>query len=156
MRAFASPHITSALSLTLRSLGPRYRSAPHAGIIRKMNDIAFSVKTADNRDIEFIFELRLKTMKTFFLPTIGWDNNEQYKSAVAYLDCAQIILMNENRVGVVKILEESNQLVLHQIQLLPDFQKQGTGTKIVQQLIKRSDYLSLPIKLMVNLSGQQS
>lgn len=114
-----------------------------------MTNSPYTLESATNDDIEFIYRLRIQTMKPFFEPTIGWNDKEQYQSAAENIEETKIIIHNSNKIGAVKILERPDFMVLHQIQIMPEYQNQGIGNSILQMAIKRSNQLGLPIKLMV-------
>jgi ribosomal protein S18 acetylase RimI-like enzyme len=109
----------------------------------------YYLKSATVNDIDFIYDLRMKTMKPFFESTFGWKDKEQYKYAADYLEQTNIICNARNNIGVVKVLENSNYIELHQIQILPEYQKLGIGSRIIESIIHRANETMLPIKLMV-------
>ena len=111
--------------------------------------VDFHLKPATSEDTQFIFDLRLLTMKPFFAPTIGWDDKAQLRSAAEHIDEAEIIYSGEERIGVVKVLDCETHFTLHQIQVKPEFQKQGVGSVILKHIISKAEGLGLPIRLMV-------
>ncbi len=109
----------------------------------------FHLEPATLDDTQLIFELRVKTMKPFFAPTIGWDDEAQLKSAAEHIDEAKIIYSGDERIGVVKFLDCKTHFTLHQIQVKPEFQKKGVGSAVLKHVISKAEDLGLPIKLMV-------
>jgi len=93
----------------------------------KQETIEFSLRPATIDDIEFTFQLRVKTMKSFFKNTLGWNDTEKREKAANELNHAQIVMVDKKDIGVIKIVPRINELHLHQMQILPEFQKKGFG-----------------------------
>jgi ribosomal protein S18 acetylase RimI-like enzyme len=113
------------------------------------NSMEFILRPATVNDIEFIYELRAKTMKPFFEGTLGWNEAKEHEKAADELTNAEIIIVEQKRVGVIKVIPRSDELHLHQMQILPEFQKKGIGSELVRQAIERSEKSRLPITLFV-------
>ncbi|WP_051308944.1 GNAT family N-acetyltransferase [Desulfogranum japonicum] len=107
------------------------------------------LRPATEQDIDFIYDLRIKTMKSYFEGTIGWKAGDQYKFASDYLAEASIICYEKKMIGVMKVLKHNDYIELHQIQILPEHQNNGIGKALIQSVITSSDNCNLPIKLMV-------
>ena len=54
----------------------------------KRDNIEFTLRPATVNDIEFIFELRVKTMKPFFKETLGWNDAKEYEKSADPKNCA--------------------------------------------------------------------
>jgi GNAT superfamily N-acetyltransferase len=117
--------------------------------------IQFILRKAFIEDIDFIFRLRLLTMKDDFERTFGWNDDEQYKRAADEIEQAQMIILGNDPVGVVKILTKDSEFHLHQMQILPEHQGKGIGTAIVSDLLQRAGQLNLPVTLFV-LKGSRA
>jgi GNAT superfamily N-acetyltransferase len=124
----------------------------HSGkkIIKRTN-IEFSLRPATDGDIEFIFDLRVKTMKPFFMDTYGWSDTEERIKAADELNHARIIMIGHKEIGVIKIIPRPHELHLHQMQILPEFQKKGIGKELIRQIIIQSGKALLPNVCMINL-----
>jgi len=57
----------------------------------KQEILNFSLRPATNDDIEFIFQLRLKTMKPYFENTYGWNDTEERQKAADELNHAKLL-----------------------------------------------------------------
>ncbi len=121
--------------------------------IMKQETINYNLRPATNDDIEFIFQLRLKTMKPFFKNTHGWNDTEEREKAADELNHAQIVMIDKKIIGVIKVIPKINELHIHQMQILPEFQKQGLGAALIRQIIIRSEKLHIPISLFVITSS---
>lgn len=119
----------------------------------KQETINFSLRAATNDDIEFMFQLRLKTMKPFFENTHGWNDTEELKKAADELNHAQIVMVGKEAIGIIKVIPQINELHLHQLQIQPEFQKNGLGAELISKTIVQSEKLQIPITLFVITSS---
>lgn len=113
------------------------------------NDIKYCLQPATNDDIDFLFQLRLKTMKPFFENTIGWNDAEEFEKVCEELIHAKIVMFGKEKIGTIKVLPEANELHLNQIQIEPKFQKNGLGAELLRETIFQSESLQKPITLFV-------
>ncbi len=109
----------------------------------------FSQRDATADDIEFIYQLRLLTMKKDFENTFGWNEDEQRKSAADEIKNTKIIMIEQKDIGVIKVIPRSKELHLHQMQFLPKYQGNGIGTKLVCSILGRAKKLGIPVTLLV-------
>lgn len=109
----------------------------------------FTLRPATVDDIEFIFGLRVKTMKPFFDAALGWNEAKERENASGELTNAEIVMVGQKRVGVIKVIPSADELHLHQMQILPENQKKGIGAELVRRAIKRSEKSKKPITLFV-------
>lgn len=113
------------------------------------NKIKFDLRNATVDDIEFIFQLRVETMKKDFDNTFGWYEDEQRKRAADEIQNVKIIMVEQQDIGVIKIIPKSNELHLHQMQILPKSQGKGIGTELVRRVIDRAEKLNISVTLLV-------
>ena len=114
-----------------------------------MKSKKFTLMPANIDDINFIYDLRVKTMKQFFDGTLGWNEVKEHEKAADELKNAQIVMIGKKRVGVIKVIPRADELHFHQMQILPEHQKGGIGAELVRQVIKRSEISNKPITLLV-------
>lgn len=124
---------------------------------RGNKQITLRPATAD--DIDFIYDLRVKTMKPFFDGTLGWDAAKEREKAADELTNANIVMIGikragkkkvgKKRAGVIKVISRADELHFHQMQILPEHQKEGIGAELIRQVIKRSEESNKPITLFV-------
>lgn len=111
--------------------------------------LQFSLRPATANDHNFLIDLRIKTMKPFFENTFGWNDNDEREKAIDNLNCSKIAMCENIRIGVIKVINKSEELHLHQLQFLPQYQKNGIGAELIRQTIKHSENLNKPITLFV-------
>jgi ribosomal protein S18 acetylase RimI-like enzyme len=119
------------------------------GIIRQQKTVTYSLRPATKQDIPFMFRLRYLTMKPFFESTHGWNDTEEFEKAADELNNAKIVIAEKEKAGIIKVIPKPCELHLHQIQLLPEFQKKGIGTELLKKTIEQSENLQLPLSLFV-------
>lgn len=115
----------------------------------KQKNIEFSLRPATIDDIEFIFQLRVETMKPFFKNIFGWNETEERVKAAEELNHAKIVMFDKKKIGVIKVVPEADELHLHQMQVLPEFQRKGVGVELVRQTIMQSKKMRKSITLFV-------
>ena len=87
-------------------------------------------------DRPFLLALRRQTMSGY-LAAVGLAMNEQqHRQRVDYrFDCCHLLMSGEQRVGMVKFELGEGRLELMQLQVLPDWQGRGLGTKVIKGLV---------------------
>jgi ribosomal protein S18 acetylase RimI-like enzyme len=130
-------------------LGNRHSYREISLLTIRREGMEFTLRSATVNDIEFIYELRTKTMKLFFEGTLGWNEAKEREKAADELTNAEIIMVGQKRAGIIKVIPRTDELHLHQMQILPEFQKKGIGAELVRQTIKRSEQSRMPITLFV-------
>ncbi len=113
------------------------------------NRIEFTLRAATIDDVEFIFGLRVETMKPFFKNTSGWNEVKEREKAGSALTNSKIVMIDRKKSGVIKVIPRSDELHLHQMQILPELQKKGIGTELIRQTIELSEQSRIPITLFV-------
>ena len=109
----------------------------------------YILRPAMNDDLDFLFWLRLETMKPFFKDTHGWDDTKEREKVFENLAHARIVSVAEEDIGILKVIPKENELHLDQIQIRPEFQKTGIGARLLHETIQYSEKLQMPITLFV-------
>lgn len=121
-----------------------------------MQPCHFHLVPATRNDVNFIYSLRQQTMKPFFEHTIGWEEKREYQSAGDHIAATKIIVSGSRKIGVVKVLVHDDEIILHQLQIGPQYQQRGIGRAFLVQTIEQADTLQLPITLMVMKKPQHN
>ena len=119
-------------------------------VSQKMVVPHITFRSAETEDLEFLRALRFSTMREVVLRHKPWRGGEQDERVVAHFDCARIIQAAGRDIGLLKVVRRPDQVELVQIQLLPEFQGQGIGTKVIESLQEED----LPIVLSVYASNR--
>jgi len=101
-------------------------------------------------DEPFLLSLRKLTMtnhlKNANQPT---DDAEHMARILYHIDDAQIIQLNTVDVGLLKAYRSDGYWILLQIQVLPDYQRQGIGTEAIRIILATAKHENVPVRLGV-------
>ena len=91
-------------------------------------------------------------MRGLIVATWGaWDEERVQREAVEFAQSpsGQVIQIGDSSVGVLVVDRESTQIWLRQIYLLPENQRKGVGTRLVNDLLVEGARANVPIRLRV-------
>lgn len=116
--------------------------------------ISISFRKADQEDIYFLLALRKRTMDAHLLDA-GLETSEAYHLAriKEHYQDSNIIICNEQVIGLIKLSVLSKSVHIRQIQVLPEFQNRGIGVKVIELVQQHAAKLKLPITLNVLLKN---
>lgn len=115
-----------------------------------MDPDQISFRPATLEDVPFLAELRLQTMHPHLRAGGLVAVLEQDMERVMFrFDCAKVILLADQPVGLWKVARDGRDWDLIQIQLAPRLQGQGLGTQLIQSLIVEAREAGASLKLMV-------
>ena len=107
-------------------------------------------RSATKADIPFLLELRRQSMSAH-LKASGVDptDAERLERVMARFECAQIVSVDGEPIGLLKIDNEGNQWELLQLQILPAKQNAGIGGAILKELLVEAAKANASITLSV-------
>lgn len=111
-----------------------------------------NLRSISNNDFEFIYDVTKRTMKTYVeLTWKKWDDEQQRTLIYDCIDVSadQIIQLDGQDVGCLAVERHPTHLQLAKLYLLPQFQRCGIGTFLLQQLIAEAKQRQLPLRLRV-------
>ena len=90
---------------------------------------------ASEEDIEYLLWLRKETM-TEHLNNAGMEVNEEnlLGRIKHHFKHAKIILLQNQKIGLLKLVENETEIEILQIQIEPNHQNKGIGKKIIQTI----------------------
>jgi len=109
-------------------------------------------RSAQNSDYDWLLRLHHTVYRKLIIREFGyWDENEEFElfTEAWQTQQIQILLRDGQRVGMLMILEETDRLWLDEIQIDPQFQNQGIGTAVIEELIATARDRQLPVHLRV-------
>ena len=113
-------------------------------------DTAITLQPAQDDDHEFCFLVTERAMRAYVEQAFGqWDEGWQ-RSRHAHEFASRrpdIVSLNGVDVGIWLVLREPTHLVLSKIYLLPEFQRRGIGSALLDCLVRKSEGVRLPIRL---------
>lgn len=77
------------------------------------------------------------------------DEKSHLKRIKHKFENAKLIYLNENKVGLLKILENKETIEIIQIQIEPKYQRKGIGEKVIRSIIEDNSKLKKKISLSV-------
>jgi ribosomal protein S18 acetylase RimI-like enzyme len=121
-----------------------------------MDTIELTYRKCLNTDIEYLLWLRKKTMNEHLINS-GMDVSDEYhlNRIMFQFDEAKIILLNQQKIGLLKICEHQNNVEIIQIQIEPSSQGKGIGQKIIKSIIERLSEKKASLTLSV-LKGNRA
>ncbi len=92
---------------------------------------------AQQNDIKYLLDLRINTMNEHLINSeMDIDVKNHIKRIKYKWDDLKIILLNNNRIGMLKVFEDDLNIEIIQIQIDPKYQNFGTGEQIIRLKIK--------------------
>lgn len=107
-------------------------------------------KKASESDLDFLLDLRMKTMNEHYanssLPT---DRESTLQRVLYQFEKANIILFNNEPIGLLKIDRSKDKIEVLQLQVDPSQQGKGLGKIILKQIIAEALSSQKPVVLSV-------
>lgn len=115
------------------------------------NNELISFRIAKEQDYEFLYSMHIATMKEYVDKTWGWDDTAQqgFFRKGFEPDKLEIITLDNKDIGMISIEDREEDVFLRAIEILPEYQKQGIGTYIVQKLINKASQNNKAVFLYV-------
>lgn len=115
-----------------------------------MNKTNLTFKKATEIDLEFLLWLRKETMVEHYIKAGKEVNEENLLSRINHhFEHAKIILLNEQKIGLLKVVEQDTEIEILQIQIAPAYQNKGIGKEIIQSILQEASAKKIPVKLSV-------
>ena len=108
----------------------------------------FTLRKAIATDFDFIWQLRIATMKNAISTSYGWHGPTQKEYAAESLN-GDLVLVKNSKAGVMTISDWQDQLHLTFVALLPQYQRRGLGTELINHAKNRAEKASKPLTLQV-------
>lgn len=110
-----------------------------------------SLRPAVTEDRDFVFAVFAQTMKTVIEQTWGWDpawQRSEFDRRFASYE-ASVVESCGRAIGWLLIERSEGSIVIHELQLLPEYQGQGVGTAIVRDIVEQAARNGVPVELSV-------
>lgn len=111
----------------------------------------FSLRRARAGDFDALFVIHRAAMGDYIAATWGWDEAWQLEYfRRSFRPAARSVIEFEGRaIGFVDVIERGECIYLENLEIVPQYQSHGIGTRIIQKLIERARLKLLPVKLQV-------
>ncbi|MFX1456251.1 MAG: GNAT family N-acetyltransferase [Promethearchaeota archaeon] len=116
------------------------------------------LRQANSDDFNFLYKLKKKTLKEYISKTWGWDEEWQqnYFSQNFNPEVLKIIVKSEEEIGCISIIEEENRYILSLIEILPQFQNKGIGTRLINELLSNAIKQNKAVYLQVLKTNEKA
>jgi ribosomal protein S18 acetylase RimI-like enzyme len=95
-----------------------------------------TLRPANQEDMPFLLDLRQQTMNPYVIASGLMPSTEELLQRILFrFDCARIVQLAGEAVGMLKVARDGKDWYLIQIQLRPVFQGQGLGSQLIQSVI---------------------
>jgi len=117
-----------------------------------MSSSEVSLRPATPEDVEFAYHVSRETMRGHALATFGaWNEEEARQRCSRNISAGftQIIELEGVQIGIYVVERAPDHVQLLQIFILPDYQRRGIGSRLIERLLAEARAASLPLRLRV-------
>jgi ribosomal protein S18 acetylase RimI-like enzyme len=111
----------------------------------------YQLRQATELDREWIYCLRVATLRAYVARTWGWDEDyqrERFRQGFRPSAC-QIVNVDGRDVGLLQVERCETELHLGTILVAPEYQRQGIGTALIRDLLAEARRAGVPVVLQV-------
>ena len=108
----------------------------------------FHFRNATPDDWDFIWSLRVATLKDMIQQSYGWVEATQRSYAEESLN-GEVVLVDDKPVGVLTLSDWTDQLHLTWMAVAPEMQRRGLGGALIQHAQLRASNAGKPLTLQV-------
>jgi ribosomal protein S18 acetylase RimI-like enzyme len=111
-----------------------------------------ALRPATHRDDGFLYDLHIRTMKTYVEQTWGWDEAkaaQMFRERVAR-GRYEIVVLSGVEIGAVNRDRQEGTIYVSNIEVLPEYQRRGVGTEIMRRIIAeaRRDCFTVTLRVL--------
>ena len=109
------------------------------------------LRPATAADKEFCYEVKKAALGEYVAQTWGWDEafQREFHRADFELRRPDIVIYQGLDIGTLEITRHEDHIHLGEFYLLPQFQRQGIGTALLERVTGEADEKSLAVRLEV-------
>ena len=111
----------------------------------------YTLRRATGADAAFIYHLHRAAMRDYVAQTWGWDEAFQARVFEEHFDPVryQVIVVDGRDAGVVSVERHPDALFLATIEILPEYQRRGLGTAVIEAILAQARAEAMPVALRV-------
>lgn len=100
----------------------------------------YTLRIATDEDLDFVYTLKELTLKKYIKDIWGWDELYQKNETLCSIreNGTNIILMENKAIGIFETIEDTSKCNIIEIELMPNYQGMGIGTKLITDCIEKS------------------
>ena len=107
-------------------------------------------RKATENDIDFLVDLREKTMSEHYISSNLPSTREVHRQRVLYeYDKAEILILNNKPVGLLKVSRNQDTIYIIQLQIDPGLQGKGIGKSILEEILEEAENHQKTVTLSV-------
>jgi ribosomal protein S18 acetylase RimI-like enzyme len=116
-----------------------------------VSTVSYELRPATWADYPFLYALHVATMKPYVTQVWGWDEQGQAERFREHFDPSRlrIVVVDDQQAGVLEVVGRPAELFLANLRILPRFQGQGWGTRILRDLLRQAQDAGVPMTLQV-------
>ena len=110
-----------------------------------------SLRPATENDYDFLWWLHGATMRTYVAAIWGWDEAVQWQFFQDRFDPARLEIIESagEAVGYISVERHGEFIFLSAIEVAPEVQSQGIGTRLIRDLQDEAERQCIPLRLQV-------
>jgi ribosomal protein S18 acetylase RimI-like enzyme len=110
-----------------------------------------SLRPAEHEDYEFLWWLHCSTIRPYVELTWGWDEawQRQYFRERFDPDRREIVECDGSPIGCISVEWSDDHGFLSLIEIAPEYQSQGIGTRLIERCLADAERRRLPVRLRV-------
>lgn len=110
-----------------------------------------NLRPATEADSEFCYDVKKQALGHYVAQVWGWDETFQreFHRADFELRRPDVVVYRDLDIGTIEITSHGDSLHLGEFYLLPEFQRQGIGTFLLERVIAEATEKARPIRLEV-------
>jgi ribosomal protein S18 acetylase RimI-like enzyme len=114
-----------------------------------ISPLSIRLRPASSADLPFLDTLRTLTLRVEAGAHHPWNAETQRKLLLLHFDCARIIMCAGRDIGLIKVVRNAQEIHVHQLLLLPQYQRHGIASTLLSTLQHESLVKGIPITLYV-------
>jgi len=119
-----------------------------------MEDVSLRAATSD--DYDFLYRLHRSTFREPVAKIWGWEEERQQRRFREHFDPdrRQIIQVGGEDAGAVGFEDKGDHIFLQYIALIPEYQRRGIGSRLIESVIDEGRKCGKPVRLQVLRTNQ--
>lgn len=116
-----------------------------------MEQHPITLRPATEQDLDFCYQVKKEAMGKYVAEVWGWDEEFQRQFHINDFEVRRpdIVVFRGEDIGTLEVMRHPDHIHLGEFYLLPQYQRQGIGTILLQQVIEESMAYALPVRLEV-------
>jgi len=112
---------------------------------------SYTLREANENDFEFVRTIHHRTLRQYIEPIWGWDECQQDDQVRKIYDPKKFFIIQKyaKDIGILATEDRGIELFFASISIIPEVQRNGIGSQVIQDIIKEAKHRKIPISLQV-------